>query len=182
MVLGLPFPPGMVDTIIRLTALVVLTLAALNALQAGSAAEEGVGGNPQTGTNYSALVFTIQGDAIECGGGAEIYDDARPAIFLKCGHRINDTVCTDFGRIVIKHWHAGLDAGLDEQRFAIEVTLANFAQSGIERRHYRRDHDTANIGRFEIAHGKQVAKEHAVFIHRLRLDRRHAPVRRQALV
>jgi hypothetical protein len=36
MVLGLPLPPGMVDTIIRLTALVVLTLAALNALQAGT--------------------------------------------------------------------------------------------------------------------------------------------------
>ena len=30
MVLGLPLPPGMVDTIIRLTALVVLTLAALS--------------------------------------------------------------------------------------------------------------------------------------------------------
>jgi len=36
MVLGLPLPPGMVDTIIRLTALVVLTLAVLNALQAGT--------------------------------------------------------------------------------------------------------------------------------------------------
>ena len=144
--------------------------------------KKGVGGNPNARTNHAALVLALGRYAIERGRRAEIHHDAGPAEFLESRHRIHDAIGADFRGIVVKHRHASLDSRFDEKRLGAEITFADLAQSGIDRRHHGRDNDAVDALDFNLVHGKQVAEEHAVFVHRLSCDRRHAPVRHQSLI
>ena len=67
-----------------------------------------------------------------------------PPILLERRHRIHDAIGADFGGIVVEHRHPGLDPGLDEERLGVEITFADLAQSGIERRHDGRNDDPVN--------------------------------------
>ena len=80
------------------------------------------------------------------------------------------------------HRHPRLHARLDKQRLRIEIPLANLPQHRIERRHHRRNHDPVNPLRLQAGHGKQIAKEHAVFVHRTGLHGGDAPVGDQPVV
>ncbi len=157
-------------------------LANFYAWQAGSAREECVGGDADAGADDSAQVFAFGRDAVEGGGGAEVDDHAGASVFIEGGDGVDDAVGADFGGIVIVDGHAGLDAGLDEQWFRVEVALADLAQHGVERGHYRRDHDAVNAGGFKAGHGKKIAEEDAVFVNGAALPRSDAPVGYEALV
>ena len=56
------------------------------------------------------------------------------------------------------------------------------AQSGVDRWHYGRNDDAVDPLHFNLVQGKKVAEEHAIFIHGLGRDRRHAPVGYHQLV
>ena len=65
-----------------------------------------------TPPRYSPLAETH----VEGGGGAEVDDDAGAAEFLEGGDAVDDAVGADLRGVVDRDGHAGLDAGLDEQR------------------------------------------------------------------
>jgi hypothetical protein len=113
---------------------------------------------------------------------AEIHDHARAAVFFKSRHSIYDAIGAYLRGIVIQHLHTGLDAGLNEQRFGIEVALAHLAQHRIERRHDGRDHDAVDVGNFDILHREKIAEDNTILVHGAVEVRADAPVRGQALV
>ncbi len=114
---------------------------------------------------------------VEGGRRAKIHDDARTAKLFEGRHTVDDAIGADLGGIVIVHRHAGLDARLDEQRARVEVSFADLAQGGVERRHHRRDHGALHRAHFQSIHRKQIAEENAVLVNGLGLDGRDAPVR-----
>ena len=61
----------------------------------------------------------------------------------------------------------GLDAGLDEQRLALEIALRHSRESGIQRRHHRADDDAADFAGLEARQSEEVAREDAVLVHGL---------------
>ena len=80
-----------------------------------------------------AQVFALGGDGVEGDGGAKIHHDARPAIFFKRGHRVDNPVGAHFLRIVVKDRDAGADSRLDEEGLEAEVTARHLRQHAIER-------------------------------------------------
>ena len=80
------------------------------------------------GQSDAAEIFAARGDSVEINRRAEIDDDARAAVFVERGDAVDDAVGADFLRVVVVHGHAGLDAGLDEERFVAEVTLGHSAR------------------------------------------------------
>jgi len=99
MVLGLPLPPGMVDTIIRLTALVVLTLAALNALQAGTVFVRLLQrlAHRRGGLALVLPTFRSPGDVCYC------LDDCR--VFLHCTDPSRSALRHDTRVVIGRHLH-----------------------------------------------------------------------------
>src|SRR6185437_12062231 len=157
-------------------------LANVDTLQASCAAEECICGNPDSGTNHSALILALCRYAIKCRCGAEIDHDAGTAVFLECRYAIHNAISANFRRVLIEHRHAGFDSRLDEQRLLMEVALADASQGGIQRRNHGRDYDPMNLFRFEPLHRKEVAEEHAIFVYGLGAKGRDPPVRDQLVV
>src|SRR5882724_407280 len=62
----------------------------------------------------------------------------------------------------------------------MEVTLANFAESGIQGWNHGRNNDPPHLISFNLADGKQVAKENAIFVHRVGHDGGDAPMSHEA--
>ena len=151
-------------------------------MQSGCAAKQRFRRNANARADNSPDVLALRRDTIESRGGAEVHRDAGPSVLFKSRNRVHDAVRTHFGRIVVEHRHAGLYARLDEQRFAIEIALANLAQNGIQRRDDGRNHDTANAGNLDRVHGEQVAKKDSVLVDGLGLDGGDTPVRYQPLI
>src|SRR5258708_7048648 len=105
----------------------------LDAGQAGGALKKCVGGNADAGADDSAHVLAFGGDAVEGGGGAEVYDDAGATVFFKCGHGVHDTVGADFGGVLGGNRQPGFDSGLGESRLVILVALAPPEQHRVQR-------------------------------------------------
>ena len=105
--------------------------------KARGAYKQRFGGNADAGRDHAADVFSTLRDHVECGRSAEVYDDAGAAIALECRDAVHDAISADFCRIINQHRHPGFHPGFDEQRLGLEVTFADFAKSGIERRHNR---------------------------------------------
>ena len=99
-----------------------------DAKQARGAREKRVGGNSDAGREHAAQIFAARGDGVEIDRRAEIDHDARAAVFVEGRHAVHDAVRAHFLRIIVQHGHAGLDARLDEQRFALEIALRHSRQ------------------------------------------------------
>ena len=139
-----------------------------------------VGRDPDPRRDDAAQVLALARDHVEGGRRSEVHHDARAAVLLERRHAVDDAVGAHFRGIVVVHRHAGLDAGLDEQRPRVEVALAHLAQRGVQRRHDRRNYDALHRADLEPVHRKQIAEQHAVLVHHLRLDGGDPPVRQQA--
>src|SRR5207244_2098882 len=103
-------------------------LADIHALQAGGAAEQGLGGDSESRTNHTALIFALRRHAIECGCSAKVNDDAGPAMFLKRRDAVHNAVGAHFGGILVQYRHSSFNTRLDEQRLVAEVALAHTPQ------------------------------------------------------
>ena len=99
----------------------------VDAAETGGAGEERFGAEPEAGSDGSAEIFAFLGDDFEFGGGAEVDDDAGAAVALNGGNAVADAVGAELGGVVDEGGHAGLDAGLDEERVEIEVGFADLA-------------------------------------------------------
>ena len=117
--------------------------------QAGSAGEEGFGGNVEAGSDGSAEEFALLRDDVEVGGRAEVDDDGGTSIFVERAHAVGDTVGADFAGIVGEDRQAGFDAGLDEERPLAEVALAELAEDPVDRGNDGGDDDAADGAGFD---------------------------------
>ena len=151
-------------------------------MQARGAAEQSLGRNSNAGANDASLILAFCSHTIEGGCRTEIYDNAGTSVFLKGRNRIHNPVGAHLGWILIQHRHTSLDPGLNEQRLLIEISFTYSPQRGIQRRYNRRNHDAADVSGIQLLHGKQVAKEHPVFVYGLRRTRSHTPVGKELFV
>ncbi len=100
-----------------------------DAEQSRRAREKRVRGNSYSGSKHASQEFSPLGDHVEINGRSKIHDDTRAAILGKCRDAIGDAVCAYFLGIVDEDGHAGLDAGLDEQRLDVKIPLATFLRA-----------------------------------------------------
>ncbi len=157
-------------------------IANLDAPEPRRARKKRVGGDADAGHQRAAQIFAALGDHVEIDGRAEIHHDARPAVLCEGGHAIDDAVGAHFLRIVVVDGHAGADAGLDEKRLGMKISLGHLLERGIQRRHNRTDDHAVNFVGIEARQREQIAREDAVFVHGLVARGSQAPVGDQFLI
>ena len=149
----------------------------VDAAQAGGAIEKRVGAEAQAGRDGAAEILAAGGDDFKLGRGAEVDHDARAAVFLICGDAVGNAIGAKLGGVVDQQLHAGLDAGLDEERLDVEVGFADLAQRGVDGRNDGGDDDVGDLARRHAVHLEKIDEEDAVLVDGLRAMRGDAPVR-----
>src|ERR1700730_1988012 len=143
------------------------------------AAEQRFRSDADTGSDDAAEIFALCGDYIERDGRSKIDDNARAAVFLKCGDAVHDAVGSDFHRIIDEDGHAGFYARFDEQRALVQVQAGHFSQRPVHRRYNGTDYHPGDLFLVQPGKGKKVAGQHAILVHSLRAGSGQAPVGNQ---
>ena len=133
-------------------------------------------GHADSRANDAAQILRVGGDRVERNGGAEIHDDARPAVSMKRSHTVNDPVGSDLARIVVQDLQAGVRLVGHEHRLAIEILPRHGGQRGIERRNNARDDYAVDFREMQVAEREQIAEKNAPLIRGLIVHRAQPPI------
>ena len=128
------------------------------------AGEERVHRDLDPGRENAADVLPVRGDDVEVRGRAEVDDDARRAVALARGDRVDDPVGPDLARIVVEDRDAGLVPGPDDEERRLRVVARELLVGADERRHGRGEADAADVLEAEVAQLEQPADEDAELV------------------
>ncbi len=92
---------------------------------ARGAGEEALDRHTDAGADDAAEEFRVRGNNIEVDGGAEIDGDARSAVFVERRDAIDQTIGSDFARIIVADFDAEVDGVVDEHGLALEIFFSH---------------------------------------------------------
>jgi hypothetical protein len=106
------------------------------------------------------------GDGVEGGRRAEVDDDARGAVQVHGGQRVDDPVGADLLRVVHQHRHPGLDPRLDDEGRDVAVVAADHVAHLVQHgRDGGTDRDPVHAGLpDQRVVGHQALEEHGVLV------------------
>ncbi len=98
---------------------------------------------------------------------------------MKRRNPVYDAIRAHFQRIVHQNRHSGFHAGFYKHGFLPEINFRQFRQRPVHRWDYRADDYSGDFLRIELLQSKKIARQYAIFIHRLHARSRKPPVRDQ---
>src|SRR5205823_2461053 len=116
---------------------------------------------------------------VEIRGRPEVDDDRRTAVATVRGERVRDAIRADLRGIVDSQAHAGLDAGADDERGPVEITLREPRERGREGRDDRPEHERVDLVEREIFATEQRVDHHRKLVFGLILPGRGPPCRNE---